>query len=99
MKEFIGKKVIVRDHMAGVFFGIIKSIEGTQVYFEKARKLYYWKGANTVEDLALFGTKDPENCQFTCWNKNTLLANYCQILPCTKESANSIEGVPVWTAR
>lgn len=50
-----GSYVIVRSNMAGVFAGEFESKNGTEVTLENARKIYYWQGANTVEDIAISG--------------------------------------------
>ena len=62
-KSLIGKYVIVRSKMAGIFFGILRKKQGKELTLEKARKFYYFSGANTVEDLANKGALNKENCK------------------------------------
>ena len=98
MKTLIGKKVIVRADKAGVFFGTLVEKNGLEVTLKNARKLYYWSGANTIEQIALEGVKNPKNCQFTCINEESTISNYIQIIPCTEIASNIIENVFIWKA-
>jgi len=48
--NLIGKHVIVRSNLAGVFFGILKDKDGDELTLKDARKFFYFSGANTVEE-------------------------------------------------
>lgn len=96
MDKFIGKYVIVRSNMAGVFFGILKQKEGQELTLEKARKFYYFSGANTVEDLADKGALNPKNCKLTVEVDQIVISEYVQILPCTEEAIKQIKSIEVW---
>ena len=62
---FLNKFVIVRSEGAGVFFGKLLAKEDQEVLLGDARKLHYWNGAAAVEEIAMIGTKKPEDCRFT----------------------------------
>ena len=47
--------VIVRTYSAGVHAGDLKSREGKEVVLTDAQRIWYWKGANTVHEIALRG--------------------------------------------
>jgi len=96
MKEFIGKQVIVRANSAGVFFGTLKSKEGDSVVLTKARKIWYWDGACSVEQLAVDGTSKPDQCKFTVVVDNIGIEKVLQTIPCTKKAINSLTEVAVW---
>ena len=96
MENQIGKKVIVRADKAGVFFGTLVAKNGLEVQLTKARKLYYWSGANAVEQIALEGVKDPSKCKFTVENDEIVISNYIQINTCTEKAIKNIEKIPVW---
>ena len=96
MNTQIGKKVIVRADKAGVFFGTLVAKNGLEVQMKDVRKLYYWSGANAIEQIALEGVKNPQNCQFTVSNEEATISNYIQIIPCSEEAITNIENVPVW---
>jgi len=96
MKNKIGKKVIVRADKAGVFFGTLTAKEGSEVQLSNARKLFYWSGANAVEQIALNGVKNPDNCKFTVVCEEVTINNYIQIITCTDEAIANIENVSIW---
>jgi hypothetical protein len=90
--------VIVRADKAGVFFGQLVKKEGNEVTLNNCRKLYYWRNACAVEQLALDGvlesTKD--ECKFTVAVSNATINNYIQIIPCSEKAILSIQSVPEW---
>jgi len=96
MENQIGKQVIVRADKAGVFYGTLAAKNGLEVQLTNARKLYYWSGANAIEQIALEGVKNPESCQFTVVNEESTVSNYIQIITCTEKAIKNIESVPVW---
>lgn len=94
--KMIGKHVIVRSNMAGVFFGILTEKNGDELTLSKARKFFYFSGANTVEDLATQGAIDVSNNKLTREVSEMIISKFEQILPCTKEAIKQINSIPVW---
>ena len=47
--------VLVRTYSAGVHFGRIVKRDGKEVTLRDARRVWYWKGANTLNELAANG--------------------------------------------
>jgi hypothetical protein len=92
----IGKKVIVRADKAGVFFGTLIAKNDLEVQLADFRKLYYWSGANAIEQIALEGVKNPEDCKFTVVNKEVTISNYIQIITCTDTAIANLESVSIW---
>ena len=97
MEKFIGKHVIVRSHMAGVFFAILKEKNGQELILQKARKFYRFDGANTVEDLADKGSSNPVGCKLTVEIDEMIISEYVQMLPCTKKAIDNIKKIKVWS--
>lgn len=96
MSKLIGKKVVVRGDRSGVFFGTLKEKNGKDVVLTNARKLYYWKGACAVEQIAIDGVANPDECKFTVTVGSIALTDAIQILPCTEKSIKCIESVKEW---
>jgi hypothetical protein len=90
--------VIVRTFSAGVFAGYLESRNGREVVLTNARRLWYWAGAASLSEMAMFGTKLPAECKFPVAVDRVLLLEAIEILDCTEAAKISIEGVPVWTA-
>jgi hypothetical protein len=95
----IKMKYLFRCDGSGVFYGEKVEIEGQRAKIKNARKIYYWDGANCLEQLCMEGTKKPENCKFTMAVDEIEVFDLIQILPCTEQARASIEGVPKWTIR
>lgn len=53
--SFIGKYVIVRTYSAGVHFGTLQSLTGTEAVLSNARRLWRWGGAFTLNEVAAKG--------------------------------------------
>ena len=90
--------VIVRTTSAGVFAGILESRKGREVVLTKARRLWFWKGAASLSQLAMSGTTAPTECKFPEIVDHVELLEAIEILDVTKQARVSIEGVPVWKA-
>lgn len=93
----INKKCIVRGDRSGVFFGTVKEINGQTVVMENVRRLWYWDGANSISDLAIQGTKKPNNCKFTKVVENVIITDVIEINQCSNEAIANLENVKSWT--
>jgi len=91
----IGDYVIVRTYSAGVFAGNLISRDGKEVKMENARRLWYWKGAASLSQLAMEGVKCPSECKFAMPVTVTLLETI-EILEVTEVAKEIIEGVFIW---
>ena len=92
------KYVIVRTHSAGVFAGYLKNRKDKEVTLINARKLWYWDGAATLNQLAMEGVSKPENCKFPCEVDLVELTEAIEIIPCREKARLSIKAVQEWKA-
>ncbi len=90
--------VMVRTYSAGVFAGYLKHREGKEVELLNARRIWYWDGAASLSQLAMEGTKKPENCKFPCPVSSVILTEAVEIIPITETAKKSIESVTIWEA-
>ena len=88
--------VIIRTYSAGVFAGYLKSRQGKEVTLVRARRLWYWKGAASLSQLAMEGVKDPSACKFPCEVSQIELTETIEVLSVTKQAQTCIEGVSIW---
>lgn len=95
-EKLIGKKVIIRAYGAGVFYGTLSEVDGDTVELKNARRLWYWDGAASLNQLAAEGVKAPQNCKFTITVDSIVILKVIEIIPATEEAQQSIEGVKVW---
>lgn len=98
--KLIGKKVIIRSCGAGVFFGTLNEAEKTDdkwtVELLNCRRLWYWDGACSITQLAVDGTKRPENCKFTITEQSIIVSSVIEIHECSGKAIESIENVAEW---
>ena len=92
----MNKYVIVRTRSAGVFAGYLESQKGQEVILTNARRLWYWKGAASLSQLAMEGVKYPEECKFPCPVDKIILTEAIEIIDTTDEAQKNIELVPIW---
>ena len=88
--------VIVRTYSAGVFAGELAERSGKEARLLNARRLWYWKGAASLSQLAQSGTSKPKECKFPEAVSSVLLTETIEILDVSAAARASIEGVPVW---
>lgn len=89
MKKGIEQPVLVRTYSAGVHFGYLKSREGKEVILVRSRRIWNWKGANTLNEIALrgvgVGSKVSER------SARLLLTEVIEIHDCSKEATANLE--------
>lgn len=96
MESNIGKKVIIRGDRSGVEFGELVEQNGSVVTLKNARRLWYWAGAASLSQLAMDGTKRPQDCKFTVTVSSITILDAVEIIPCTDKAIESIEEVDEW---
>ncbi|MBP9988460.1 MAG: hypothetical protein KBT46_03085 [Ruminococcus sp.] len=96
MEKANEKMYIVRCKNAGVFFGEVVKSDAESVEMKNVRKLWYWDGACAVEQLAMDGVANPDDCKFTVVVPSMILESACQIIQCTDKAIESLKGVKVW---
>jgi hypothetical protein len=92
------KYVIVRTYSAGVFAGLLVSRKGQEVVMKDARRLWYWKGAASLSQLAIDGVSYPLECKFPKPVSRVELLQAVEILDVTDKARKIIEDVPEWKA-
>ena len=95
------KYVIVRSYAAGVCAGFLEkqSKDGKRVTLSQSRRLWYWKGAASLHQLANEGVKYPNECKFPAILIGSHeMVDVCEVLDVTKKAKESIASVPIWQA-
>jgi hypothetical protein len=90
--------VIVRTNSAGCFAGNLASRKGKEVVLKNARRLWYWKGAASLSQLAQSGTSCPSDCKFPEPVSEVTLTEAIEILAVSPSAEVSISKVPTWRA-
>jgi hypothetical protein len=90
------KYCIVRTYSAGVFAGFVESRSGQEVIMRDARRLWYWKGASSLSQLAQEGVKCPLECKFPVAMDRVELTQAIEIIDVTAKAKASIDSVALW---
>ena len=90
--------VIVRTYSAGVFAGYLKSRKGKEGVLLRSKRLWYWKGAASLSQLAVDGVSKPDECKFPCEIEGEHeLTEIIEVIPCTAKAQKSIQEVKIWS--
>jgi len=98
--HIIGRKAIIRARDAGVHYGTVESVEGQTVVLADSRRIWRWRGANTLSDLSISGpTKGGDD-----WTRiapavdRIVILDACEIIPTTEDADKRIGEVSPWNA-
>lgn len=94
--ESVGKICMIRTYSAGVFYGKLVAKINNEVRLENARRVWYWAGAASLSQLAMEGTKNPEECKFPCSVNSIELTNVIEVIQMTEKAISSLDGVKIW---
>ena len=89
-KKKLGPYVIIRTYSAGVHAGHLKSRKGKEVELENARRIWYWKGANTLNELSLSGVASGSKIAQPV--PSITLTEAIEVIPASEAAQKSIEG-------
>ncbi len=87
---------IIRAIGAGVFFGEIIEENGSTIVAKDVRRIWEWVGANTLSELAQYGTINPKGCKITCKVDKIKIFNVVEILDVTERAAKTIDEADEW---
>lgn len=82
-----------------LLYRTLKEKNGSEVTLTDCRRLWCWYGAASISQLAVEGTKRPNECKFTLVVPIITILGVIEIIPCTEEAVKSIEEVSVWKNR
>ena len=87
---------IVRTYSAGVFAGNLIQRDGKEGVVANARRLWYWKGAASLSQLAVEGVRCPSECKFAMEVPRVELTEIIEVIRCTQAAFDNIRAVPIW---
>lgn len=90
--------VIVRCRDAGVHAGVLVSNKGRTVELCDSIRIWYWSGAASLSELAVYGPKNKEACKFGVPVPKITLLEACEIIVCEPAGVVAIKGVKSWRA-
>jgi hypothetical protein len=90
--------VIIRTYSAGVHAGELVSRKGREVILKNSRRIWSWKGAESLSELSVRGAKFPKECRFAIPVKTITLTEAIEIIPCELAAIKMIKECPEWVA-
>ena len=91
-----GDYVVVRTYSAGVHIGTLDYHEGREVGLSQARRIWRWRGANTLHEVALRGV-DMEYSRVSEAVPSIALTEAIEIIPCSVDARANLD-VARWGA-
>lgn len=83
--------VVVRTYSAGVHMGTLESQKGKEVILSKARRLWRWRGANTLHEVSQKGVNVNEYTRISESVPKITLTEAVEILPCSRTAIASLD--------
>lgn len=81
--------VLIRTYSAGVHFGKLDKREGREVTLTNARRVWQWRGARTLSEMALRGV-DTKSSRISEAVPSILLLEAIEVIPVTEEAAKNL---------
>lgn len=89
--------VLIRTFSAGVHTGYLKKRIEKEVELSDSIRIWKWAGAASLSQLAMEGTKDPDNCKFAIpITTSIILTEAIEIIEMTELARKNIEAVESW---
>lgn len=89
---FVPRRVVVRSHLSGVWFGTLVAKNGTELTLTNARRFYSWSGALTVATIATSGAGSASRL---CAPVNTIISDFVEINDASDEAVKALEALPI----
>lgn len=84
------KFVVVRTHSAGVHFGTLEAHEDKKVVLSNARRIWSWRGANTLNEVATKGVAATSKVSDAV--PEIALTEAIEVITCSAEGKAALEG-------
>jgi hypothetical protein len=90
-KKIVDKPfVVVRTYSAGVHVGNLVRREGKEVELTNARRVWRWRGANTLHELALCGASVTGYTRISDPVTSIVLTEVIEVIQCTHVAAANL---------
>lgn len=86
---------LIRTHSAGVHFGEIVSRKGKEVKLKNARRLWCWKGACSLSQVAIDGV-DLSGSNISVALPEITLTEAIEIIPMSEKAAKQMMEAAAW---
>ena len=91
-----GKVCMFRTYSAGVHFGTLAAKNGQECLVKNARRVWYWKNACSLSQLATDTTSSLSDSQIAVEVSEIVLDQVIEVIPMTETAVSHLKGAPVW---
>jgi len=92
----LGKVCVFRTYSAGVHVGTLEFKEGRECLVKDSRRIWYWKGACSLSQIAVDGSKNIDECQIAMKVPEIWLTEVIEIIPMSNDAIKVIFNAPEW---
>lgn len=85
-----GQYCVIRTYSAGVHVGVVAQRAGAEVVLRDARRLWQWRGRNTLHEVSLAGVGVGSRVSEPV--DGVLLTGVVEIIPCTQAGEASLRA-------
>jgi hypothetical protein len=89
-KKATARHVIVRTYSAGVHYGTLVDQRGKEVDLSSARRIWSWKGANTLHEVSLHGVAKGSRVSEAV--ERITLTEAIEVIDCTDEAIANLDS-------
>lgn len=94
LNGMLGRKVIIRTHSAGNWFGTLAEKAGSEVILKDARRMWYWKAAQGISLSACSVHGIDQHTSRIVAPVEAVWLDAIEIILCTDAAVTSIEEAP-----
>ena len=87
------KFVVIRTYSAGVHAGWLKRHDGKEVELLNAVRMWRWRGAFTLSEIAMNGLSKQDECKFAMPVDSIILTEAIEVIPCRQSAMENILAV------
>lgn len=87
----VGKFCVIRTVAAGVHVGTVESVNEQTVVLSDARRVWRWRGANTLHELSQRGASLTEFTRISEPVASITLLDAIEVLPCSADARKNLE--------
>jgi len=87
----IGKFIILRTRDSGVHCGVLVSQAGQVVELHNSRRIWRWRGANTLNELSVNGASMTDYTRISDPVESIIILDGLECIPCTEKARANLE--------
>lgn len=92
------KRVMVMCETSGLLYGELVTRNHQEVTLANCRRVYSYSGACSIDQLAVEGSKEPQNCIVTCPVERYIVLDAIEVITMTNKSWYSLNRIRSWKA-